>query len=58
MTVCSRFGPPYPKTGPPWPKTGTPSNTMNVILHIFPYNFLMDWNIQIIFSDSFSIHAA
>ena len=45
MTVCTRFGTPYPETGTPWPKTGTPSNTMNVILHIFPNNFLMDCNI-------------
>ena len=45
MTECTRFGTPYPETGTPWPKTGTPSNTMNVILHIFPNNFLRDWNI-------------
>ena len=45
MTECTRFGTPYPETGTPWPKTGTPSNTMNVILHIFPNNFLTDWNI-------------
>ena len=43
MTECTRFGTPYPETGTPWPKTGT--NTMNAILHIFPNNFLMDWNI-------------
>ena len=42
MMVCTGFGTPYPKTGTPWPKTGTPSND---ILHIFPNNFLTDWNI-------------
>ena len=42
MTECTRFGTPYPETGTPWPKTGTP---LNVVLHIFPNNFLMDWNI-------------
>ena len=55
MTVRTGFGTHYPKTGTPWPKTGTP---LNVILHIFLNNFLMDWNIQIIFPDSFGIHAA
>ena len=55
MTVCTGFGTPYPETGTPWPKTSTPSNA---ILHISPNNFLIDWNIQIIFPDSFGIHAA